>query len=111
ASSWSCLQQHRFKVSYTKSEFKDFLPGNFGIGGAIELDLDNYNQLTFTLDINKLLVPTPVDPSSTDYDKNGNGLPDYREKALFEGIFGSFGDAPNGFKEELHELMYSVGFE
>jgi hypothetical protein len=99
------------KVSYTKSEFKDFLPGNFGIGGALELDLDDYNQLTFTLDINKLLVPTPIDPDSSNYDTNGNGFPDYREKPLFEGVFGSFGDAPGGFKEELHELMYSIGFE
>ncbi|MEO6131006.1 MAG: type IX secretion system outer membrane channel protein PorV [Saprospiraceae bacterium] len=99
------------KISYTKSDFKDFLPGNFGIGGALELDLDDYNQLTFTADINKLLVPTPIDPDSSNYDKNGNGFPDYREKSLFEGVFGSFGDAPNGFKEELHELMYSVGVE
>ena len=99
------------KVSYTKSDLKDFIPGNFGLGGALELDLDDYNQLTFTLDINKLLVPTPIDPDSPDYDKNGNGFPDYREKPLFEGVFGSFGDAPGGFKEELRELMYSVGFE
>jgi hypothetical protein len=99
------------KVSYTKSEFKDFIPGNFGIGGALELDLDDYNQLTFMLDINKLLVPTPLDDTDADYDKNGNGFPDYREKSLFEGVFGSFGDAPGGFKEELRELMYSIGAE
>ncbi len=99
------------KVSYTKSEFKDFIPANLGIGGALELDLDDYNQLTFMLDINKLLVPTPVDVDSPDYDANMNGFPDYREKSLFEGVFGSFGDAPNGFKEELRELMYSVGAE
>ena len=99
------------KVTYTKSEFKDFIPGNFGLGGALELNLDDYNQLTFMLDINKLLVPTPISPDSMEYDANGNGFPDYREKPLFEGIFGSFGDAPNGFKEELRELMYSVGVE
>ena len=51
------------------------------------------------------------DPDSPEYDENGNGFPDYREKSLFEGVFGSFGDAPNGFKEELRELMYSVGVE
>jgi hypothetical protein len=100
------------KVSYTKSEFKDFIPGNLGIGGALELNLDDYNQLTFMLDINKLLVPTPIDPTdSLKYDANENGFPDYREKSLFEGVFGSFGDAPNGFKEELREIMYSIGIE
>src|SRR5687768_8588404 len=51
------------KVSYTKNDKKDFLPGNLGLGGALEFDLDDYNKLTFMLDINKLLVPTPIDPS------------------------------------------------
>jgi len=99
------------KVSYTKSQSKDFLPGNLGIGGALELDLDDYNQLTFTVDINKLLVPTPISPDSPDYKPNEDGIPYYRSKPLFEGVFGSFGDAPGGFKEELREIMYSVGFE
>jgi hypothetical protein len=30
---------------------------------------------------------------------------------VLEGLFSSFGDAPGGFKEEMHELMYSVGGE
>lgn len=99
------------KVSYTRSEFKDFIPGNLGIGAALELNLDDYNQLTFMVDVNKLLVPTPIPDTSVEYDANMNGFPDYREKSLFEGVFGSFGDAPNGFKEELRELMYSIGAE
>jgi hypothetical protein len=48
------------KISYTKSEFKDFMPGNLGIGAALDMNFDDYNQLTFTMDINKLLVPTPI---------------------------------------------------
>jgi hypothetical protein len=100
------------KVSYTKSEFKDFIPGNLGIGGALEMNFDDYNQLTFLLDINKLLVPTPISPEDTvNYDQNHNDVADFREKPLFEGVFGSFGDAPGGFKEELRELSYSFGAE
>ncbi|MDZ4749687.1 MAG: type IX secretion system outer membrane channel protein PorV [Saprospiraceae bacterium] len=99
------------KVSYTKSEFKDFIPGNLGLGAALEMNFDDYNQLTFLLDFNKLLVPTPIDPTSDDYDKNMNGYPDFREKPLFEGIFGSFTDAPGGFKEEMREISFSVGTE
>lgn len=99
------------KVSYTRSEQKDFIPANFGLGAALELDFDDYNQLTFMLDINKLLVPTPIDPDSPEYDENGNGFPDYREKPLFEGVIGSWGDAPGGFKEEIREFMFSVGAE
>ncbi len=99
------------KVSYTKSEFKDFIPGNLGLGAALEMDLDQYNQLTFLLDFNKLLVPTPIDSESDDYDKNNNGYPDFREKALFDGIFGSFTDAPGGLSEEISEISFSVGAE
>ena len=99
------------KVSYTKSEFKDFIPGNFGLGAAWEMNFDDYNQLTLLLDINKLLVPTPLPDTHPQYDENNNDFPDFREKPLFEGVFGSFGDAPNGFKEEIRELMYSIGFE
>ncbi len=99
------------KVSYTKSEFKDFIPGNLGLGAALEMNLDDYNQLTFLFDLNKMLVPTPISPDSPDYDKNGNSYPDFREKPLFEGIFGSFTDAPGGFKEEMREISFSVGTE
>ena len=97
------------KVSYIEG-VKDFLPGNFGIGAALDLDLDEYNLLTLTLDVNKLLVPSPIrNPDIRDED--GNGIPDFREKGLFEGVFGSFGDAEGGFTEELQELMFSAGIE
>ncbi len=87
------------KISYTQSAQKDFLPMNLGIGTAYTFGLDEYNKLTLALDINKLLVPTPKSDST------------YPDKSVLEGIFSSFGDAPGGFKEELHELMYSVGAE
>ncbi|WP_143310762.1 type IX secretion system outer membrane channel protein PorV [Chitinophaga vietnamensis] len=88
------------KISYTSSaQNKDFLPTNLGLGAAYTLAMDEYNQLTFALDINKLLVPTP--------DTSGN----YKNKSVLEGIFSSFGDAPGGLKEELQELMYSAGVE
>lgn len=94
------------KISYTKSTVKDFLPANFGLGAALDIDFDEYNRLTIAADFNKLLVPTP-DTLDTD----GNNIPDHREKSLFSGMFGSFGDAPNGFKEELREISYSIGLE
>ncbi|NIG52011.1 type IX secretion system outer membrane channel protein PorV [Chitinophaga sp. Cy-1792] len=88
------------KISYTSSaQNKDFLPTNFGLGAAYTLSLDEMNTLTWALDINKLMVPTP--------DTSGN----YRNKSSIEGMFSSFGDAPGGLKEELQELMYSLGME
>ncbi len=88
------------KVSYTTETIqKDFIPINFGMGSAFEIDFDKHNSITFALDINKLLVPTP-DPTST-----------HRDKPAISGMLGSFVDAPGGAKEELQELMYSLGME
>lgn len=110
------------KVSYIRDNIvKDFIPANFCLGTALTLDFDQYNSLTMALDINKLLVPTPiaqlmVDESGNlvenpEYDKDRNGVPDYREKALFAGIFGSFADAQGGFREEMKELAFGFGLE
>jgi hypothetical protein len=43
------------------------------------------------------------------WDADGNGLADYKEKTVPAAIFSSFGDAP--FREEMRELMYSIGVE
>jgi hypothetical protein len=98
------------KISYTNSIVRDFLPANIGIGGAWTIDMDEYNSITFAADINKLMVPTPCQ-DSTCVDLDGNGIFDYREESSIGGIFSSFGDAPEGAREEFRELMYSFGVE
>lgn len=98
------------KISYTRNQYRDFLPANLGIGGALDMELDAYNKLTFSLDINKLLVPTPRHDTDSLYDVDMNSIPDHREKSLFSGIFGSFSDAPSK-GEEWKELAFSVGAE
>ena len=98
------------KISYTNSIVRDFLPANFGLGAAWTIDIDEYNSITFASDINKLMAPTPC--QGDDCDTSGEpGIPDYREQASISGIFSSFSDAPEGFNEELRELMYSFGIE
>lgn len=99
------------KISYIKDVYSDFLPANFGLGAAYTMNFDEYNTLTVTGEINKLMVPSPIPRDDPEYDTNGNDIPDAREKGIFEGIFGSFGDAAGGFTEELQELMYTVGLE
>ncbi len=98
------------KITYTNAanKQKDFLPTNLGIGAGWTLVLDDYNSLTFAADINKLLVPTRC---FEDCDEDGDGIPDWRQQSPIAGIFTSFSDAPNGFSEEIKELMYSVGIE
>ncbi len=86
------------KLTYTDENNKEFLPTNLRIGTAYKIDLDAYNTFTFILDFNKLMVPTP---DSTDTE----------EVPLLKGMFGSFGDAPGGAKEEFQEIMTSVGIE
>lgn len=97
------------KVTYTKSLARDFLPANLGIGAAWNLDLNEYNRLTFAADVNKLLVPTPCQGAGCDTD--GNTIPDFKEQSSITAIFSSFGDAPEGFAEELREITYSLGME
>ena len=89
------------KVSYTKSQIRDFIPINMRLGTALGTDIDDYNKVSIAFDINKLLVPTPPN-------ENGGMDPDV---GVVSGIFQSFWDAPGGTKEEFRELMYSVGGE
>ncbi len=85
------------KISYTDAANKDFLPGNLRIGGAFKKELDAFNSLTFALDFNKLLVPSPY--------------PGSKSQPLLTGVFESFTDARGGFKEEIHEISTSIGIE
>ncbi len=92
---------------------------NLRVGGSIAADLDQYNRLTFTLDLNKLLVPTyPVYAKTEDgqdsIDGNGNRVILFGRdpnQGPIQAIFQSFTDAPGGFKEELKEIMLSTGLE
>ncbi len=100
------------KITYTDSRERDFIPMNMGIGARYSIDIDQYNQFAFCVDFNKLLVPTPnLDTSSSNYDTDNNGIPDYREKSVPSAIFSSFGDAPGGFREELQEFTVGAGVE
>lgn len=98
------------KITYTNSLERDFLPANIGLGSALKLNLDEYNSLTFAADVNKLLVPTPCQGADCDVNP-ADGVPDYKQQSSVSGILSSFNDAPEGFSEELKELMYSVGVE
>lgn len=99
------------KVSYTNSTERDFLPANFGLGAAYTMNLDQYNSLTFTTDVNKFLVPTPCQGGPEECDKDNDDVPDYKQESPIGAIFSSWGDAPEGFAEEMREFMFSFGAE
>ncbi|WP_052598018.1 type IX secretion system outer membrane channel protein PorV [Aureispira sp. CCB-QB1] len=117
------------KVSYTQSANRDYIPANLGLGFSFEYQFDKHNSIVVGLDINKLLVPTPVRRLQYDedgnvitdsndkpienpnYDADGDGVADYKQQSVPASIFSSFGDAPGGAGEEFSELMWSVGLE
>lgn len=99
------------KISYTDGETKDFLPANMRLGVSYETELDDYNKLGFTVDFNKLMVPTSNYESVEDENGVIVGGGSNQDKSVLGGIFSSFTDAPGGFKEELQEVNVSLGVE
>jgi hypothetical protein len=114
------------KMSYTNTDERDFIPTNLKFGAALTLNLDEYQQLTFTTDFNKLLVPTP--PIYDDEDRAKILAGKDPDVGVATGIIQSFTDAPgtpiedeNGeiigiesgsvFREELREVNIGGGFE
>ncbi|MFM2375688.1 MAG: hypothetical protein RLZZ165_785 [Bacteroidota bacterium] len=84
------------KITYTNGSNRDFIPTNLRLGAALKAGLDDFNSLTLTADVNKLMVPTEGGQS---------------KKTLIDGMFSSFGDAPGGFSEELQEINLASGVE
>jgi len=95
------------KISYSDDNTtKDFIPTNLKIGPTLTLNFDDYNQMAFMVDFNKLLVPTQsVDSAGiviAGMDPNVGTM---------VGMIHSFYDAPGGFNEEMAEINFSVGTE
>ncbi|RYY72183.1 MAG: type IX secretion system outer membrane channel protein PorV, partial [Chitinophagaceae bacterium] len=101
------------KIGYTDdADQKDFIPANLGLGGAYTKVFDADNKITFALDLNKLLVPTPLVQEGGETDSAFDvRLTDYRSKGVVSSWFSSFGDAPDGGGEELREVSASIGAE
>ena len=101
------------KITFSGDERSEFIPANMRLGAALMIPIDEYNRFTIAADANKLLVPTvpkqEEGESSSDY--YDRVLREYYDVSSISGIFKSFHDAPNGFKEELEEIQWSVGAE
>lgn len=95
------------KISYSEGGASNFLPGNLKLGTAVTFFSEQNSHFLLAFDINKLLVPTqPV------YGTDGTIIRgENPDRSVPAGIFGSFIDAPNGFKEELKEIGVSTGME
>jgi hypothetical protein len=118
------------KISYTSNEQRNFIPTNFRMGLGYKMDINDYNTLLVTADMNKLLVPTPPvylkDSTGWVYDDNGNYVIQYGKDpdiSVAAALFSSWTDAPGSnspfeqdgvpsvFREELAEITWSFGLE
>ena len=101
------------KITFGGDDNAEFIPTNLRLGTSLMIPIDEYNRFTIAADANKLLVPT--------YPKQNEGesseeyavrkQKEYYDVSSISGIFKSFNDAPNGFKEEMQEIQWSVGAE
>lgn len=118
------------KISYDSGNTSEFLPTNMRFGLSLMVPIDEYNTISFSADANKLLVPTrptmeqyvkhmveTEGGESSEYEQDYGGYrtwlegEGYYNVSPISGIFKSFHDAPNGFKEELQEVQWSAGME
>jgi len=108
------------KMSYSSTSIvRDFIPTTLRLGPSFTMDIDDYNRVSVSLDLTKLLVPTPPVYAK---DSNNNPIigPDGKkviEKGMdpdvqvVQGMIQSFYDAPWGFKEEMQEINVAVAAE
>jgi hypothetical protein len=101
------------KISFGGDDNSEFIPTNMRLGASLMVPVDEYNRFTIAADANKLLVPTypKQKDGETTEDYQERVQKDYYDVSSISGIFKSFGDAPNGTKEELQEIQWSVGAE
>ena len=99
----------KMKYSKVNGGTESYIPTNLRLGSGFEFIFDSSNSLAVTLEINKLLVPSPSEEVL-----NANGeVVAYRQPdvGFLAGMFKSFGDAPDGMAEEIKELTYGLGLE
>ena len=94
------------KVSYNGGNDPAYLPANLKLGTAFTFPLADFNNLTISLDANKMLVPAK--PRLEDFEDNlayEDALQDWKDKSSISGIFDSFSD------NFAKRITYSVGAE
>ncbi len=101
------------KISFGGSDYADFIPTNLRLGCNLTVPFNEYNKLSFAADANKLLIPSwPRDSLGNAVAENSDeAAKHYYDVSPISGIFKSFHDAPNGFKEEMQEIQWSAGLE
>ena len=97
------------RMKYEELGKKNFIPTNLKLGSAFDFIFDSSNKLSINLELNKLLVPSPSIPILNSNDQ----IIGYNQEDVnfLSGLIKSFGDAPDGFSEELKEITLALGIE
>lgn len=93
------------KITYDAGASSSFIPANIRLGASFDYPIDDFQRISFSADVNKLMAPT------TDYSKTAENINYYNDMTSLQGIISSFNDAPGGMAEELREIYWSVGAE
>ena len=119
-SSWGAhLSNIGPKISYGDESNENFMPTNLRLGTQWTYALKEQQSLSFAVDLNKLLVPTPP---IYETDDNGNLSRDDSgdliiakgkdpNRPVISSLFSSFSDAPDGFSEEVQEVSIATGLQ
>ncbi|AUP80262.1 type IX secretion system outer membrane channel protein PorV [Flavivirga eckloniae] len=108
------------KFKYVEDGIENFQPTNLRLGAGFDFIFDDFNKIAITGEVTKLLVPTPPVYGFVDTDSDGDQDNDEPtiivegkdpDVSFLSGMFQSFGDAPDGFSEELKEFTWSLGAE
>ena len=114
------------KMSYDDGDTQNFIPANMRLGVSYELPFDDYNRLMFSVEANKMLVPTYQ--SKYALNEDGEALTGQQLKEWYSSISSpkgwiqSFHDAPgyvdeitskevSAAMEELQEVQWGIGLE
>jgi len=100
------------KIAYTdNADAKDFIPANLGIGFNYNNRINTTNNISFGVELNKLLVPTPPKLSNgADPAGDSAALIKYRDRSVASSWLRSFGEG-DGINEEIQEITMSAGAE
>jgi hypothetical protein len=100
------------KISYSQNAPKIFIPTTLAAGYGVRVNIRGKQSISLSYEGSKLLIPTPpvYYPDSLNQNQDPVIQAGYDPNVgVFRGMIQSFYDAPGGYREELHEIIHSVG--
>ena len=100
------------KIKQNTGQRGQYLPMNLRFGTQLHFQ-GALNSVNISLDVNKLLLPTPPVYKK---DSAGNSTGEILkgedpDKSIPRAIIGSFSDAPGGISEQIRQFTAGIGFE